>query len=248
MSDQHTSLLPKNNKETVNKESSSFDSDLLIQALYESIGTMMFMVIIYYCAGDVSKFVFGFWIILSIFGGLSGAHVNPAITLGFYVYEGDFIGGLPKLLLYWLAQLVGAFLGASISKPLFLNDLFVQSTKNTFEIFWAEFFFTGTFCFVILYVCSKKVNLTESAPIKCAMIVGWFYAIVNAGASISGAAYNPAILTVLNISAQLDNQQNAIVNLPIMIFAELLGVSVFSIIFKYAFERYIDEKNKAKQY
>jgi glycerol uptake facilitator-like aquaporin len=79
------------------------------------------------------------------------------------------------------------------------------------------------------------------------MIVGWFYVIVNAGASISGAAYNPAILTVLNISALLDNNEDAITNLPVMIIAELLGVTIFSLVFKYAFERYIDEKNKTKK-
>jgi len=46
----------------------------------------------------------------------SGAHLNPAVTLGLFLTRHDFAPGIAptftNLLLYWLAQLIGAFLGA----------------------------------------------------------------------------------------------------------------------------------------
>jgi glycerol uptake facilitator protein len=44
----------------------------------------------------------------SIACGSKDAHLNPAVTLGFAAYTGDY----SKLLTYWPAQMLGAFLGA----------------------------------------------------------------------------------------------------------------------------------------
>ncbi|MGH7756070.1 MAG: MIP/aquaporin family protein, partial [Vulcanimicrobiaceae bacterium] len=44
-------------------------------------------------------------------GGVSGAHINPAVTLAFAV-RGDF--PWRKVIPYWIAQIVGAFAGAAI--------------------------------------------------------------------------------------------------------------------------------------
>lgn len=50
---------------------------------------------------------FGVWVA----GGISGAHLNPAVTLGH-----AFKGMLPwkKVVPYWIAQIIGAFLGAAV--------------------------------------------------------------------------------------------------------------------------------------
>jgi glycerol uptake facilitator protein len=44
-------------------------------------------------------------------GGVTGAHINPAVTLAFAVS-----GDLPwwKVIPYWIAQVVGAFVGAAV--------------------------------------------------------------------------------------------------------------------------------------
>ena len=44
-------------------------------------------------------------------GGVTGAHINPAVTLGFAV-SGDFPWW--KVIPYWIAQVVGAFVGAAV--------------------------------------------------------------------------------------------------------------------------------------
>lgn len=43
-------------------------------------------------------------------GGISGAHINPAVSLGAFLTNPEF--GVDKLLGYWAAQMVGAFIGA----------------------------------------------------------------------------------------------------------------------------------------
>lgn len=62
--------------------------------------------------------VWGIAISLAIYtvGALSGAHINPAITLAFATF-GDF----PKkhILPYWFSQLIGAFLAAAVLFALF---------------------------------------------------------------------------------------------------------------------------------
>jgi len=245
---ENDNLIPKDQKqEDIPKQESAISCDLMKQTLFELVGTFMFMSIIYYCKGDVAKFVFGFWVILSLFGGFSGAHVNPAITLGFYVYEGRWGAGIPKLLLYWIAQFLGALAGAEVTKRFFKDVVYVGVPTNhpLADIMYSEFFFTGTFLFVILWVCSKHTSPTPYSPINCGIIVGWFYLIVNAGASLSGAAYNPAILTVLNLIAYEVKDPKAIQYLGYMISSELCGVIIFSLIFSWFFESYIKNKNSS---
>ncbi|MEY4919463.1 MAG: hypothetical protein RLZZ431_645, partial [Bacteroidota bacterium] len=189
---------------------------------------------------DVTKFIFGFWVLLSVFGKFSGAHVNPAITFGFYIYEGHLVSGFPKLILYWIAQFAGAFLGGLVSRRLLPDVVYVgvPTQSHLWDILYSEFVFTGTFCFVILWVCSKYTSPSNIGPINCGIIVAWFYMIVNAGAQLSGAAYNPAILTVLNVYAYEYKDKKAIKYLYSMIGAEFAGVLVFAIIFKLFFENY----------
>ena len=55
----------------------------------------------------------GFGVVFGVYvaGGISGAHINPAVTLAFAVRR-----GFPwrKVVPYWLSQLVGAFAGAAL--------------------------------------------------------------------------------------------------------------------------------------
>lgn len=92
------------------------EKNLIRDALAESIGTFM-LVLIGAGAGALNAglptvaFAHGLILagIIYTYGHLSGAHVNPAVTLGLLV------GGHVKVrraLFYWVAQLVGATLAA----------------------------------------------------------------------------------------------------------------------------------------
>ncbi len=70
---------------------------------------------IFLAAGDWLLIVFGWaWAVafgIWVAGGVSGAHLNPAVTLGFAVRR-----KFPwrKVVPYWAAQVVGAFVGAAL--------------------------------------------------------------------------------------------------------------------------------------
>lgn len=60
-------------------------------------------------------------------GGVSGAHINPAVTLGMAVKR-----GFPwsKVIPYWIAQIVGAFLGALGVYLVYMDGLVAAGLPN----------------------------------------------------------------------------------------------------------------------
>jgi len=62
--------------------------------------------------------VLGLMIAITIFGGVSGAHVNPAVTLGLAI-SGKI--GWAKVPLYWFMQFFGAYLGSGLAYGLYAD-------------------------------------------------------------------------------------------------------------------------------
>ncbi len=233
-------------------------NEIWVNAGFEMIATFFFILLIYLCQKDISKFIFGMWIILVFFGKFSGAHLNPAISLGFYIHQGDYQKNLFKFLMYLFAQFTGCILGVLCSNFLMGQIIYIEIPleKNIFQIIFSELFFTGSFFFIILFCCEVTAPSAKSY-INCIFIVSWFYVIVNAGAFISGAAFNPAVLSVMNLFAVLyniDSAQTNLFNLLMMILGQLVGVTLFALIYKHLFFKYYffikkiqDEKKKIKE-
>ena len=55
------------------------------------------------------------FVMINIFGGVSGGHFNPCVTLAIYVREADWIRNLPFMLMYLLAQFGGAIVGMMLA-------------------------------------------------------------------------------------------------------------------------------------
>jgi len=236
---------PQLQVEQLNEKPSEIMLDLK-SALWDMVGIFFFVCCIYYTKGDVTKFITGFWAILVIFGKVSGSHVNPAISIGIYVYNCKFIEKLPRLAFYIVGQFIGAYLACLLCKQFYPQPVYVAvpTDKSIFEVFYGECFFTGTFLFVILFITTEHTAPIKGGPMGCAVIIAWFYVIVQAGSNISGAAYNPAILTVLNVVAYTDSDPKAIQFLFYMISAEVLGVIIFALLFKFVFESYYISKHE----
>jgi glycerol uptake facilitator protein len=70
---------------------------------------------IFQASGDwlIIGWGWGFAVTFAVYvaGGISGAHINPAVTLGFALRRGFPWRKVPG---YWLAQVVGAFVGAAL--------------------------------------------------------------------------------------------------------------------------------------
>lgn len=87
------------------------------------VGTGDWMLIVW---GWALAVTFGVYIA----GGISGAHLNPAVTLAFAVRRRF---AWKKVLPYWLAQLVGAFVAAALVYLLYYNaiDAFLDAAGQT---------------------------------------------------------------------------------------------------------------------
>ena len=78
----------------------------------EFLGTLFFVFVII-ASGDVLAIGAALAIVISIIGGISGGHVNPAVTLAFFVK-----GTFPRsdLMTYILAQVAGGFAAVELHK------------------------------------------------------------------------------------------------------------------------------------
>ena len=148
---------------------------------------------------------------LAVFAGVyagwrSGAHLNPAVTLGIYATNpsGDYVEGVAigigSTLVYLAAQMVGAFLGAVLAflayKKHFDEDadpatkLAVFSTGPAIRAYGWNFLTEVLGTFVLVYVILQFGNSpSELGPLAVAMLV------VGIGASLGGPtgyAINPA--------------------------------------------------------
>ena len=57
-------------------------------ATYELIGTAVFVYMILVSTGDAMAVPLALFSVIIIFGGITGGHFNPAVTLGVYISEG----------------------------------------------------------------------------------------------------------------------------------------------------------------
>lgn len=123
-------------------------------------------------------------------GHVSGAHYNPAATLGVFL-AGKV--GAADLLAYWVSQLLGAFLGALAVRGL-VGETFAPAPGpevGLWGMVGAEVLFSFALVLVILNVAVSPATTGNSFY---GLAIG-FTVMVGAWAvgPISGAAFNPAV-------------------------------------------------------
>ena len=124
------------------------------------------------------------------FGEISGAHLNPAVTIGFLVANKF---KLNKVGPYLLAQLAGALFAAIILKFLFPESQFLGSTIpienfNPLQTFIMEFILTFLLMLVIINVStgSKEVGVMAGIAIGGVVLLEAMFA-----GPITKASMNP---------------------------------------------------------
>jgi len=169
-------------------------------------------------------------------GGISGCHINPAITLGVWINKG--ISGKDAVN-YMVFQVIGAIIGAAI---LYLitslsggivgmgaNDLQAINEVQTVSVasgFLAEVFFTCVFVFVVLGATSKTNGATNNVAgvaIGLALVLVHLVCIRYTGTSVNPArSIGPAIFT----------GGTALANLWIFIVAPMIGGALAACLWK----------------
>jgi aquaporin Z len=168
-------------------------------------------------------------------GPVSGCHVNPAVTIGFLAARrialADAVG-------YWIAQLVGALVGAAVLfglvhlssayKPSFglgANGYDKQSMigANAGGAFLAEVVLTFLFVFVILAVTRRASNATVAG-----LVIGLSLALVHVmGIPIDGTSVNPA----RSLGSAVFAGTTALSQLWVFIIAPLIGGAIAAFLF-----------------
>ena len=121
-------------------------------------------------------------------GDTSGAHLNPAVTLGFWAAQ-----RLPgrAVLPYWLSQLTGALLASALLRVLFLKSPSLGETLPAgaaYQSFVLEIVLTAILMFVILSVATGPKETGVMAGIAIGGVIG--LEAMFAG-PICGASMNP---------------------------------------------------------
>lgn len=135
--------------------------------------------------------VFGLVVAAMIYaiGHISGAHINPAVTLGFALVRHFPWRHVP---LYWMAQLAGA-----VTASLFLRAMFGLATDlgatvpagSALQSLCLEIVLSFFLMFVIMAVATDVRAVGQGAAIAIGAVVG-LEAIM--GGPVSGASMNPA--------------------------------------------------------
>jgi aquaporin Z len=122
-------------------------------------------------------------------GNVSGAHLNPAVTFGFWV-AGRFPSG--KLLPYVISQCAGAFFASAVLRLLFPQHATLGATIPAgpiFQSFGLEIILSSLLMFVILNVSVGAKETGVMAGVAIGAVVG--LEALFAG-PITGASMNPA--------------------------------------------------------
>lgn len=165
-------------------------------------------------------------------GPISGAHLNPAVTLGFFL-----AGRLPAkdVIPYWIAQVVGAILATialwimvagKVGDPVtnFGATTWDTTKWGTSSVFLTEVIATFTFVIVILASTSAKhMNMLAG------LIIGLTLAALHLGfIPVSGNSLNPA----RSIGPNLFSGSAAIGQLWLYIVAPLIGGAIAGVVAK----------------
>ncbi|PYU26283.1 MAG: porin [Acidobacteria bacterium] len=152
-------------------------------------------------AGALAPLAIGSALMVMVFAGghISGAHYNPAVTLGVWMRgrcETKDVAG------YMVSQIAGAVLAALVVKYLKAGAAVVPIALATAPALLAEFLFTFALVFVILNVATAKGTSGNSfygLAIGFTVMTGAF-----AVGNISGGVFNPAVavgISMMGLSA-----------------------------------------------
>jgi aquaporin Z len=163
--------------------------------LGEVLGTFFFVLSIGLAVqfgGEMTALAIGVALMVLVYAGahISGAHFNPAVTLGLAVSGKH---SWSQVIPYWISQLLGAVLAGYLVTWIVGSALTtVALDPEALKVIIVELLFTFVLVWVVLNVAATDNNSGKSfygLAIGLAVFVG----VVSVG-SISGGAFNPAVV------------------------------------------------------
>lgn len=220
--------------------------NLLKKGLAELIGTFVLVVVACGVAqltgGELvaTSLAFGLTIVAMAYsiGNISGCHVNPAVSLGVFIYnklskkEGF---GWKELVVYIIAQFVGAILGALLLELIFVNVAKSGSYNlgsdlvNTAILgdgmggLWLGFLVEVVLSFIFV-IAVIGVTSKEEFSRPAGIVIGLALTLVHLlGINLTGTSVNPARSFGPALVALINGQTQPISEIWIFLFAPLVG-------------------------
>ena len=135
--------------------------------------------------------VFGLIVAAMIYaiGHISGAHINPAVTLGFALARHFPWKWVPH---YWTSQLAGAAAACLVLRCLFGDVADMGATLPSGSV-WDSLLFEGILTFFLMFVIMAVATDTRALGSSAAIAIGATVALeATFGGPVSGASMNPA--------------------------------------------------------
>ncbi len=176
-------------------------------------------------SGVIAPLAIGSALMIMIFAGghLSGAHYNPAVTLGVWI-RGRCEG--KDVIPYMVFQVMGAAVAAAVVKFLKAGVTVTAMRPAVGPALLAEFLFSFALVYVVLNTATAKGTSGNSfygLAIGFTVMTGAF-----AVGDISGAAFNPAVAVAISLMGL-----SAWSNLWIFLVGDFLAGALAGLTFKY---------------
>src|SRR5580700_8325731 len=183
------------------------DGLLLRKCIVEFIGTFFLMFVIGCVSSQahvsLGPLAIGATLMVMIFAGghVSGAHYNPAVTLGVWIR--GMCNGV-ETTFYVVAQVIGAVAAAIVVPMLFGHTVTAGTTGSTVQVILAEFLGTFALVYTVLNVATAPATAGNSFY---GLAIGFtvFVQAVAVG-SVSGGAFNPAVAVGASLLGALKTQ------------------------------------------
>jgi len=162
-------------------------------------------------------------------GGISGCHINPAITLG-CLLSGRISG--KDAAMYMIFQVIGAFIASAILYLLtsnidmaYVTQTGANATNSVVGGFLAEVFFTFVFVLVVLGTTDEKKGAGNFAGLAIGLSLILVHIVCI---PITGTSVNPA----RSIAPALFEGGQALSQLWIFILAPFIGAALSALVWK----------------
>jgi aquaporin Z len=181
--------------------------NLPVKLLTELVGTFVFLSVIalFPASGPsapLAPIAIGTALMVMVYmgGHISGAHYNPAVSLGVFLRRKI---DVVTLLAYWVVQLVGGALAFIVAFLIagHAGGIHPGGGVLTASALAVEVLFTTALVLVVLNVAATKA--TEGNSFYGLAIGSTILAAAFAGGPISGGAYNPAVGFGATLAASL---------------------------------------------
>ncbi|MFJ2552011.1 MIP/aquaporin family protein [Microbacterium sp. NPDC087591] len=196
------------------------------KALAEALATFLFVLAIIAAVNSgspLTPLAIGFTLAVLVYatGHISGAHLNPAVSIGVFLRGGLSVA---DLIAYLIAQLVGGVLAALVS----LTVWPAGEKAMVIEVgpaFLVEALFTLILVYVVLNVATSKDTAGNS--FYGLAIGGVVFVGATTVGSISGGGFNPAVALGLSVSGHF-----AWSSLWLYFVAPIVGAVIAAILFR----------------